>query len=99
VLGQLEGLVASVRDGAAGGAGAINQNLEILRLQDARAAAGEGFLYGMLPGADVTMVYAIEVAGLGQDRGPALPVRLGVGLGLLLLVGLLGSVVAGRRGA
>jgi hypothetical protein len=99
VLGQLEGLVASVREGASGGAGAINQNLEILRVQDGRAAAGEGFLYGMLPRADTTMVYAIEVAGLGQDRGPALPIRLGVGIGLLLLVGILGSAVAGRRQA
>jgi nucleotide-binding universal stress UspA family protein len=99
VLDQLATLTGSVRDGAAGGAGAIAQNLEILRVQDERAAAGEGFLYGMLPKADTTMVYAIEVAGLGQDRGPELPVRLGVGLGLLLLVGLLGSVVARRRGA
>lgn len=99
VLGQLEGLVGQVRAGASGGAGTVRQNLEILRLQDARAAAGEGFLYGMLPGADVTMVYAIEVEGLGQDRGPVLPVRLGLGVGLLLLVGVLGGVVAGRRDA
>lgn len=99
ILDQLGTLVGSVRDGAAGGAGTINQNLEILRIQDARAAAGEGFLYGMLPRADTTMVYAIEVAGLGQDRGPGLPVRLGLGIGLLLLVGVLGSAVAGRRSA
>ncbi len=97
VLGQLEGLVGQVRAGASGGAGTVRQNLELLRVQDARAAAGEGYLYGMLPDADVTMVYAIEVAGLGQDRGPALPVRLGLGVGLLLLVGVLGGVVAGRR--
>ena len=99
VLGQLDGLVGQVRAGASGGAGTVRQNLEILRVQDARAAAGEGFLYGMLPDADTTMVYAIEVDGLGQDRGPALPVRLGLGVGLLLLVGVLGGVVAGRRDA
>ncbi len=99
VLGQLEGLVGQVRAGASGGTGTIRQNLEILRVQDERAAAGEGFLYGMLPDAERTMVYAIEVEGLGQDRGPALPLRLGIGVALLLLVGVLGSTVAGRREA
>ncbi len=97
VLGQLEGAVAELRAGASGGAGTVRRNLELLRVQDARAAAGEGHLYGMLPGADATTVYAIEVAGLGQDRGPAPAVRLGVGVALLGLVGLLGGVVAGRR--
>ena len=97
VLATLTGVVDEIRAGASGGAGTVRQNLELLRVQDARAAAGEGYLYGMLPDADTTMVYAIEVAGLGQDRGPTLPIRLGLGVGLLLLVGVLGGIVAGRR--
>lgn len=96
VLDQLAtivaGLGAALNDGAAG----VDANLSWLAAQDARFEAGEGFVHGMLADADVTVVYAFDVAGLGDDGGPALPVRLAVGLALFAVVALIGRSVAGR---
>ena len=96
VLDQLAtivaGLGAALNDGAAG----VDANLAWLAAQDARFEAGEGFVHGVLADADVTVVYAFEVAGLGDDGGPSLPVRLAVGLALFAVVGLLGRSVARR---
>jgi hypothetical protein len=96
VLDQLAtivaGLGAALNDGAAG----VDGNLAWLAAQDARFEAGEGFVHGVLADADVTVVYAFDVAGLGDDGGPALPVRLAVGLALFAIVALIGRSVAGR---
>ena len=96
VLDQLAtivaGLGAALNDGAAG----VDANLAWLAAQDARFEAGEGFVHGVLADADVTVVYAFDVAGLGDDGGPTLPVRLAVGLALFAVVALIGRSVAGR---
>jgi hypothetical protein len=94
VLDQLAsivaGLGAALNDGAAG----VDANLAWLAAQDARFEAGEGFVHGVLADADVTVVYAFDVAGLGEDGGPSLPLRLAVGLGLFAVVALLGRSVS-----
>ena len=96
VLDQLGAITAGLRTALVDGSAAVEVDLAWLAAQDARFEAGEGHLHAMLPDAEVTVVYAFDVAGLGADRGPALPLRLTAGLALFTVVGLLGRSVGAR---
>lgn len=97
VLDQLAATIAGLGTALIDGTAGVEADLVWLALQDERFEAGDGFLHGMLADADVTLVYAFDVAGLGADVGPSLPVRLVVALALFTVVGLLGRSVAGRE--
>jgi len=85
----------------------VNEARALVVAQEQRRRDGEGALYGLLaagtavpPGAgvDAGVVYVLEVAGIANDGGPALPLRFGLAIVLLGAVGLLGRAVGALNG-
>ena len=86
----------------------LNQARALLVAQEQRRRDGDGDLYGMLTDgrdlaagvrADSAVVYVLDVAGSRADGGPAVPLRFGLAVVLLVAVGLLGQAVGALTGA
>jgi hypothetical protein len=99
---QMVAVLDQLGTGAGEAVAVGNADLALVAAQDERRRAGDGLPYGVLAdGPDVTgtLVLAIELDGLGSDTGPVLPLRLGLGVLLLGVVGLLGRPVSEALGA
>lgn len=83
-------LVAGANDAIASPALAV----EHARAADARGQAGEGLPYGTVDGAVASAVYQFELAGLGADDGPSVPVRIAL---TVLGFGVAGALSVGVR--
>jgi hypothetical protein len=107
VLAQSGAVLDGLLEAVSAASVEVNEARALLAVQDERRRSGEGEVYGLLsagtavpPGVrvDAGVVYVLEVRGIPNDGGPAVPLRFGLALVLLAAVGLLGRAVGALTG-
>ena len=88
--------IGAIIEGATNAAGEPDLLYEHLRAADRRGQSPDALPYGTTDRANASAVFAYELAGLGAEEGPSLPVQGALAMIGLALMGGLGMVVRGR---
>jgi putative membrane protein len=88
--------IGAIIEGATDAAGAPDLLYEHLRAADRRGQSPDALPYGTTERANTSAVFSYELAGLGADEGPSMPVQGALAMIGLALMGGLGLAVRGR---